>query len=177
MLVKYLQAVHGLFYKCTSNLYKMCTGHLKCAPKSFTEYARTFSILHVKILSFKFIVADISITRTWSSSSRNMDDDLKHIFEVILSTDGPETMNLVVKRDLNPTTHVIKHILRYGTGVIRKKQPKGTRGRKIKPECGKNARTLSTASARTSEKTTTARGACAREEGPRTKNSESIGVV
>ena len=62
-----------------------------------------------------------------------MDEDFKQIFEGLVSTDGPVAINLVEKRDPNLTTHVIKHVLRNGTGVIRKK------------------RTLSTASARTSD--------------------------
>ena len=110
MHVKYLQVVHEPFQKCTSKLYRICTD---------------FSIVHVKIFSFNFIVADISITRIRSSSSRNMDDDVKHIFEGLMSTDGPGAINLVVQSDPNPTKHVIKHILRNGTGVIRKKRAEG----------------------------------------------------
>ena len=42
-----------------------------------------------------------------------------------MSTDGPVAINIVVNRDPNPTTHVIKHVLRNGTGVIRKKRAEG----------------------------------------------------
>ena len=51
-----------------------------------------------------------------------MDDDFKHIFEGLFSTDGPVVINLVQNRDPSPTTHVMKHVLRDGTRVARKKR-------------------------------------------------------
>ena len=51
-----------------------------------------------------------------------MDDNFKHVFEGLLSTDGPVAINIVQNRDPIPTTHVMKHVLLDGTGVTRKKR-------------------------------------------------------
>ena len=121
------------------------------ARQILTGCARTFSILRVKFFPFNFIVADISITRTRSSSSRNMDDDFKHIFEEFLSTDGPVAINFVLEHDPNPTTQEIKHFLRSGTGVIRKKLSEGYSRSKNAARMREKRKDPEYASARTSD--------------------------
>ena len=51
-----------------------------------------------------------------------MDDDFKHVFKGLLSTNDPVAMNIVENRDPSLTLRVIKYVLPNGTGVTRKKR-------------------------------------------------------
>ena len=131
--------------------------------KSLQKNARTFSLLHVTIFFFNFIVAHEITTRTRISSKHNMDNYHKHVFEWLLSNNGPVAINVVENRDPSPTTHVIIYVQLNGIGVGRKSRTKGIRGPKMRPVCGRNARALNTASAKTSgAKDSDPRSACAR---------------
>ena len=54
-----------------------------------------------------------------------MDDDFKHVFEGLLSTDGPIALNFIKDPASVPVEHVIKHVLPDGTSVQRKKRREG----------------------------------------------------
>ena len=100
-------------------------GIFKSARHILTKNALTFSLLRVIILSFNFIVAHMIITSTHSSSTRNMDDNLKYIVGGLLSTNGPVAINTVQKSYPSPFIHVSKHDLPDGNGVTHEKRTEG----------------------------------------------------